>query len=119
VARRGGTIYTFTISYWCPRKSMPVCARPHKLIKVHLFIFAPYKVTNSTVGLLVVFTTLLVTVMSNTKEELFIDINYLTPILSKKNYSNPIKRIKEPPYPCTTNGRGHTKLFIFCIFVPK
>jgi hypothetical protein len=107
------------MSYWCPRKSMLVCARPHKFIKVHLFIFAPYKVTNSMVGLLVVFTTSLVTVMSNTKEELFIDINYLTPILSKKNYSNPIKRTKEPPYPCTTHGRGHTKLFIFCIFVPK
>jgi hypothetical protein len=108
------------ISYWCPRKSMLVCARPHKLIKVYLFIFVPYKVTNSTVGLLVVFTTLLVTVMSNTKEELFIDINYSTPIFSKKkNYSNPIKRTKEPPYPCTTHVEVTQSYLFFAYLCPN
>jgi hypothetical protein len=114
-----GVLVSHVYVYWCPQKSLFVCARPHKLIIVHLFIFAPYKVTNSIVDLLVVFATLLVTLMSNTEEGLLLPSTTQTIYFPKKNYANPIKRSKEPPYPCTTHGRGHTQLFNFCIFVPQ
>jgi hypothetical protein len=89
-----GVLVSHVYVYWCPQKSLFVCARPHKLIKVHLFIFAPYKVTNSIVDLLVVFAMSLVTHMSNTEEELLLPSTTQTLYFPKKTTRTLYKEAK-------------------------
>jgi hypothetical protein len=68
-----GVLVSHLYVYWCPRKSLFIFARFHKLIKMHLFIFSHIRLPiNCIVDLLVVFTTSLVTLMSNTEEELLL-----------------------------------------------